>query len=44
MIAQLDLSRGRSGDGQVDFEEFCLGLLHSAATCILRFTSPKKTM
>ena len=28
MIAQLDLSRGRSGDGQVDFEEFCLGLLH----------------
>ena len=28
MIAQLDLARGARGDGSVDFEEFCLGLLH----------------
>ena len=42
MIAQLDLSRGRSGDGQVDFEEFCLGLLHRRCDLYLAPYEPDK--
>ena len=42
MISQLDLSRGRSGDGQVDFEEFCLGLLHRRCDLYLALYEPDK--
>ena len=42
MVQQLDLSRGRRGDGQVDFEEFCLGLLHRRCDLYLALYEPDK--
>jgi hypothetical protein len=42
MITQLDLSRGGRKNGAVDFEEFCIGLLHRRCDLYLALYAQKR--